>query len=61
MNNEEVLKFLERGVIPPSNSRWAAQVLCLRKKGGILRLCVYWRKLNSLLVLYSGGLGDIAP
>lgn len=37
----------------------AARVLCVKTKDGTLRLCVNWRKLDSLLGLDSGGLGDI--
>ena len=45
----EISKLTERGVIRPSNSQWAAQVICVRKSDGTLRLCVDWRKLNVLL------------
>ena len=59
MIRHEVDKLTERGIIRPSNSQWAAQVVCVRKSDGTLRLCVDWRKLNALLKTDSGGLGDI--
>ena len=59
MIRREVEKLTERGIIRPSNSQWAAQVVCVRKSDGTLRLCVDWRKLNALLKTDSGGLGDI--
>ena len=59
MIREEIQKMLDRGIIRPSTSPWAAQCLCVKKKDGTLRLCVDWRALNSLLVSDSGGLGDM--
>ena len=59
MIREETKKLLDRGIIRPSNSPWAAQYLCVKKKEGTLRLCIDWRALNKQLVADSGGLGDI--
>ena len=59
MIREEIHKLNDRGIIGPSKSPWAAQVLCVKKKDGTMRLCVDWRRLNSLLVIGSGGLGDM--
>ena len=59
MTREETKKLLDRGIIRPSNSPWAAQCLCVKKKDGTLRLCIDWRALNEQLVADSGGLGDI--
>ena len=59
MIREEIQKLNDRGIIRPSKSPWAAQVLCVKKKDGTMRLCVDWRRLNSLLVVDSGGLGDM--
>ena len=59
MIREETKKLLDRGIIRPSNSPWAAQCLCVKKKGGTLRLGIDWRVLNEQLVADSGGLGDI--
>ena len=59
MTREENKKLLDRGIIRPSNSPWATQCLCAKKKNGTLRLCRDWRTLNEQLVAGSGGLGDI--
>ena len=59
MIREEIHELIDRGIIRPSKSPWAAQVLCFKKKDGTMRLCVDWRRLNSLLVIDSGGLGDM--
>ena len=59
MIRAEIQKLLDRGIIRPSVSPWAAQCLCVRKKDGTLRLCIDWRVLNKLLVSDSGGLGDM--
>ena len=59
MIREEKKKLLDRGIIRPSNSPWAAQCLRVKKKDGTLRLCIDWRTLNARLVANSGGLGGI--
>ena len=59
MVREEIDKLNDRGIIHPSKSSWAAQVLCVKKKDDTMRLCVDWRRLNYLLVIDSGGLGDM--
>ena len=59
MIREEIQKLNDRGIIRPSKSPWAAQVLCVKKKDGTMRLCGDWRRINSLLVVDSGGLGDM--
>ena len=56
---EETKKLLDRGIIRPSNSQWAAQWLSVKKKDGPLRLCIDWRILNEQPVADNGGLGDI--
>ena len=38
----------ENGVIEPSLSDWAASIVLVKKKDGTIRLCVGYRKLNSL-------------
>ena len=59
MIREETKKVLDRGIIRPSNSPWAAQCLCVKKKDSTLRLWIDWRALNVQLVADSGGLCDI--
>ncbi|CAB1096027.1 unnamed protein product [Ectocarpus sp. CCAP 1310/34] len=59
MIRADAQQVVDRGVIGRSMSPWAAQCLCVKKKGGTLRLCIDWRELNKLLVSDSGGLGDM--
>ena len=59
MVREETKKLLDRGIIRPSNSPWAAQCLCVKKKDATLRLCIDRRAFNKQLVADSGEVGDI--
>lgn len=59
MIRDKISELLDHGVIQPSNSRRVAQIL-RTKCNRTLRLCVDGGKLKSLLVLDSGGLGDIS-
>ena len=47
---EEVEKLLELGVAEPSFSPWASPVVPVPKKDGSLRICVDFRRLNSVTV-----------
>ena len=40
--------WLKQGIIRPSKSPYASQVVIVRKKTGKLRLCVDFRKLNAI-------------
>ena len=44
---EELDKLLKMGVIRPSNSPWAAPVVCARRSDGSLRLAIDYRKVNE--------------
>ena len=45
---EEVLQEMEEsGIIEPSRSEWASPIVVARKKDGVIRLCVDYRKLNA--------------
>ena len=45
---EEVNQLLTKGLISKSESPWTAPVVCVRKKDNSLRMCVDFRKLNSV-------------
>ena len=47
---EHLKLMLDAGVIQPSNSLWCNAVVLVRKKDGLLRFCIDFRKLNSLTV-----------
>ena len=47
---EHLKLMLDAGVIRPSNSPWCNAVVLVRKKDGLLRFCIHFRKLNSLTV-----------
>ena len=42
--------WLRQGIIRPSKSLYASQVVILRKKTGEIQLCVNYQKLNSIMV-----------
>lgn len=44
----ELKDMLDTGIIEPSNSEWASPMVIVRKKDGGIRLCVDYRRLNSV-------------
>ena len=46
--NNEIEKLLEQGLIKPTTSAWAFPVVLIAKSDGGIRLCVDYRKLNSI-------------
>jgi hypothetical protein len=45
---EEIQRMLRNGLILPSKSQWTSPVVVVEKKNGKKRLCVDYRKLNSV-------------
>jgi hypothetical protein len=41
-------KWLKNDVIEPANSPWSSNLVAARKKGGKIRWCVDWRRLNNI-------------
>jgi len=48
--DEHVQHMLEHDVIKPAASPWCSNVVMVRKQDGTVRLCIDYRKLNSLIV-----------
>ncbi|KAK7938780.1 hypothetical protein WMY93_002106 [Mugilogobius chulae] len=46
--HDEIQEMLRLGVIEPSNSEWSSPVVIVFKKDGSLRICIDFRKLNSV-------------
>jgi len=45
---EEIDRLLKSGLIQPSRSQWTSPVVVVEKKNGKKRLCIDYRKLNSI-------------
>ena len=45
---QEIEEMLEAGMIEPSSSEWSSPIVLVKKKDGTLRICVNYRRLNSV-------------
>jgi hypothetical protein len=45
---EEIKVMCENDIIRPSRSPWAAPVVLVTKKDGMIRFCVNYRKINAI-------------
>ena len=50
VEDEEVKKMEEEGIIRPSKAPWASPTVLVRKKDGTVRFCIDYRKLNAITV-----------
>ena len=46
----QLQELLDKGFIRPSFSPWGAPVLFVKKKDGILRMCINYRQINKVIV-----------
>ncbi|TYK16320.1 retrotransposon protein, putative, Ty3-gypsy subclass [Cucumis melo var. makuwa] len=57
--NVKLQKLLDKGFIRPSVSPWGAPVLFVKKKDGLMHLCIDYRELNKIEVEYKEHLHQV--
>ncbi|KAK3102361.1 hypothetical protein FSP39_010822 [Pinctada imbricata] len=48
IEKKELQKMIDRGIVEPSRSPWASNIVLVTKKDGRVRFCVDYRKLNDV-------------
>ena len=46
----QLQELLNKGFVRPSVSPWVAPVMFVKKKYGTLRMCIYYRQINKVIV-----------
>lgn len=50
MEREEIHKMIERGIVEPSNSPWASNIVLVVKNDGKVKFCDDYRHLNDVTI-----------
>lgn len=48
--DNEVEKFIEQGIVEPSESEYSSPVVLVKKRNGEPRLCVDFRRINKIII-----------
>jgi hypothetical protein len=46
----QLQELLDKGFIHPSSLPWRAHVLFIKKKDGMMRMCIDYRELNKVMI-----------
>ena len=56
---EEISTLLDKEIIRPSKSPWAAPIVLVKKKDGTQYMCVDYRKLNKVTIIPNPNIEDL--